>query len=377
MKILKKVALFLSIPVLYVFLTLSTLFRSRRYRGELKSKVWYEFYPEGLIDSRGRPSPFYFRKGIGNKLLVFLCGGGVSWSEESAARPMSIPSMMLGTTTYYTPKVYRFMRVFFTGILADKPENPFRDWNVIYIPYVTGDFHLGDNEFPYTDRKGRHRLIHHKGEGNTRIIMDMCRELFPEQETVLVCGDSAGAFGAVGNAPIVAEYYPDVPVTVYSDASQIIVPLWRRTAGQVWRVREKMLAKMEEEGDLYHDLIQYASAEIGKRAVFLRSNTLYDDVLIQFGSTLQGGAHEATPEAMQYYFESLRRTEKRLAESPLPYYAFVTSHNKNEKTGLTQHTMARSEKSFYHKDDVGISLCQWLLDAVDGTCRSVGCDALE
>ena len=110
---------------------------------------------------------------------------------------------------------------------------------------------------------------------------------------------------------------------------------------------------------------------------FLRSDTIYDDVLIQFGSTLQGGPHEATRDAVRYYVESLKATEKELAESGLAYHAFVTRHNYNEKTGLTQHTMARSGKSFYYGGDAGISLCQWIEDAVNGKHRSIGLDLLE
>jgi len=228
MKLLKRILFFLVIPLLYLFYTLKTLFKSKKYRGEMQPGVWYELRPEELRNAYGKPSPFYARKGTNNKLLVWFCGGGVSWSEQSAARPMTILQMMLGTTTYYTPKVYAFMRVFLTGILSQKPENPFRDWNVVYIPYVTGDFHLGDNEFTY----GKNKTLHHRGEPNTRIIMEECKKLFPlnETEALFVAGDSAGAFGAAGSAPLVAGYYPDVSVTVYSDASQLLLPLWKQVA---------------------------------------------------------------------------------------------------------------------------------------------------
>jgi len=374
MKILKRILFFFVIPVLYVVLSLKTLFKSKKYRGgELQPGIWYELCPKALRNAKGAPSPFYARKGTENKLLVWFCGGGVSWSEKSAAKPMTIPQMMLGTVTYYTPKVYGFMRVFFTGILSRKAENPFRDWNVVFIPYVTGDFHLGNNAFPYGPKK----TLYHVGEPNTRCIMEECKKLFPETEALFVAGDSAGAFGAAGNAPLVAGYYPNAPVTVYSDASQLLLPLWKRVAEEVWGVNEKMRAHIDEIGDLYGNLIEYSAGELGERAVFLRSNTIHDDVLTQFGSTLRGGPHEATPEAIQYYYESLRDSEKRLADSGLPYYSFITAHNKNPKTGLTQHTMSRAETAYYYKDDVGIALGQWLIDAADGNYQSCTIDLEE
>jgi len=244
---------------------------------------------------------------------------------------------------------------------------------MVFIPYVTGDFHLGNNEFKYG---GGRKTLFHVGEMNTRIIMDECKKLFPETDILLICGESAGAFAAAGNAPLVAGYYPGAPSVVYSDASQLVVPLWRETAGHVWGANGKLLDKIEESGDLYYDLVEYSSAGLGERAVFLRSNTFYDEVLIQFGSTLRGGPHEATPEAVSLYFNGLAATEKRLAASGLPYYAFLTSYNRNPKTGLTQHTMCHSGKAFYCSEDTGVSLCEWLTDAVAGRYRTLGRDEL-
>jgi hypothetical protein len=163
---------------------------------------------------------------------------------------------------------------------------------------------------------------------------------------------------------------------VYSDASQLVAPIWRKTARKVWRVEEKLRGMIEESGDLYYNLVEYSAGELRERAVFLRSNTHYDVVLIEFGSTLHGGPHEATPDATRRYHESLIATEQRLAKSKLPYHAFVSAHNKNARTGLTQHTMCRAEKSVYYAGDVGISLSQWVADAVNGECRSLGVDGL-
>ena len=386
MKVVRTIVMFLLVPVIYVFFTLKSLGRTKKYRGRPEPGLWYELRPEGLVNSRGKPSPFFFRKGGGDNLMIYFCGGGVSWSEESAGRPMSILRMMLSITSYYAPVAYRFVRTLFNGILSQKPENPFADWNMVFIPYVTGDFHLGNNDFKY---RGGRRTLHHVGENNTRIIMEECKKLFPGAAKLLICGESAGAFGAAGNAPLVARYYPDAKVTVYSDASQLVSPVWQKAAREVWRVNGMLLAKIEEDGkecaaegvsgnaaenideseDLYFKLVEYSACELGGRVVFLRSNTIRDVVLIEFGSTLQGGPHKATPEATKFFTDSLAATEKRLADSGLPYYAFITAHNENPKTGLTQHTMCHDEKSFHISGDAGISLSGWLSDAVN--CKYV------
>ena len=34
-----------------------------------------------------------------------------------------------------------------TDIASDK--NPFKDWSFVVITYATGDFHIGNNDYPY------------------------------------------------------------------------------------------------------------------------------------------------------------------------------------------------------------------------------------
>jgi hypothetical protein len=377
MKIVRIIFMFIFIPLIYVFLTLKSLTKTKKYRGILEPGEWYEINTKGLKNSKGKATPFFVRKGgdigAGNgassKLMIYFCGGGVSWSEVSAAKPMNILKMMLGSVTYYSPVAYRFVRTLFNGILSKKQNNPFSDWNTVFIPYVTGDFHLGNNEFKY---QGGRKTLYHAGEPNTKLIMDEVKKLFPDIEMLFICGESAGAFGAAGNAPLVAGYYPDVPVIVYSDASQLVVPLWREAAEKVWLVNKTMLEYIGEDGDLYYDLIRYSYAKLGDRAVFLRSNTLYDVVLIEFGSTLQGGLHKATPEAKKYFSDSLTATEKRIMESDIPYYFYLCSYGKNKKTGLTMHTMSHNEKSFHDNGEYDTSLAEWLTDAVNGKLYSIG-----
>ena len=370
---LKKILMVFVIPVFYVIVTLQSIGKSKKYRGELQTGVWHEFNLKGVRNSYGKPSPVFMRRGTENKLMVFFSGGGASWSEETAAKPMGIIKMALSINSYYSPKVWRWMRILFTGLLSGKPENPFANWNVLYIPYVTGDFHCGNNEFKYNNGK---KTLYHVGEINTRLIMDECKKQFPGADALLICGDRAGAFGCAANAPLVAGYYPDAPVTVYSDASQLVSHLWKETAANVWKANDKLVQKVEESGDLYYNLVEYACGELGSRASFLRSNTKYDDVLTTFESDMNGGPHTVTPASARQFRDGLIATEKRFMESELPYFAFITSHNKNKKTGMTQHTMCRNTKSVYFTGDVGVSLMSWVADAVNGNYRNIGRDEL-
>ncbi|MCL1801051.1 MAG: hypothetical protein FWG25_06795, partial [Promicromonosporaceae bacterium] len=41
--------------------------------------------------------------------------------------------------------------------------NPFRDWHMVNIPYVTADFHIGNHDFPYQSANNEPKVLHHHG----------------------------------------------------------------------------------------------------------------------------------------------------------------------------------------------------------------------
>ena len=223
---------------------------------------------------------------------------------------------------------------------------------------------MGNNDFPYTSRFGNPKLLRHCGERNARLAMDICRTLFPNPEALLIAGESAGAFAAVGNAPLVAGYYPGcADVTVYADSAQIVSPVLHGVVREVWKIDEKAADYVDTQGDLLFNYAQYAAAVLGERVVFLRSNTIYDGVLVPYQNKINNGQYTSTPEAIETYFQDLKASETRFAESGLPMYSFVSAHGKN-KSGLTQHTAVRG-KSYYSDEAVPMPLVQWLDAAVN------------
>ena len=94
-----------------------------------------------------------------NKLMLSFCGGGVSFSEFTAARPNR-----MGTKekqVYYALEAEPADLLLRTGTNGRSKKNPFRDWTVVVLPYTTGDFHCGQNDFPYTDLNGKSAVLHH------------------------------------------------------------------------------------------------------------------------------------------------------------------------------------------------------------------------
>jgi hypothetical protein len=156
---------------------------------------------------------FIHRSDTGSQNLLFMFeGGGACWDYDTcsgragvlgAANPngLSDDYMQQFTAKYVSPIV--------NG--AD-PGLPFRsrkdlvtkDWNIVYMPYCTGDVHVGNNIVTYTDPTGQQPPLtwHHSGYANTIAAANHARAQFPSVQKLLVTGFSAG-----GTATASAYYF--------------------------------------------------------------------------------------------------------------------------------------------------------------------------
>ena len=100
------------------------------------------------------------------------------------------------------------------GVLdAERPENPFRDYSMVYIPSCTGDVHTGSRVVTY----GPHR-VHQKGFLNARAALARTFREFPSPGTVFVTGCSAGSVGSAFHADAILRRYPRARVTQVGDS---------------------------------------------------------------------------------------------------------------------------------------------------------------
>ncbi len=95
------------------------------------------------------------------------------------------------------------------------PDNPFKDYSMIYVPYCTGDLHMGDRADVEID--GTMRQFH--GYTNVSAFLERIVPTFPDAGRVLVTGISAGGFGAALNYDHVASAFgADVKATLIDDS---------------------------------------------------------------------------------------------------------------------------------------------------------------
>jgi len=177
---------------------------------------WTKIEPGGdTICARGDAFHFFVRGGSVNKLVILFDGGGACWNAATCGLADQL----------FSPIADEELPEPGDGIANnDDEENPFRDWYQVFIPYCTGDIHWGNAVTTYQPEGDAPEItIHHKGQVNTRAVLDWVYEEFSAPETVFVTGVSAGAYGSIGWAPDVIEHYPDSYVAQLGDCGAGVI----------------------------------------------------------------------------------------------------------------------------------------------------------
>jgi hypothetical protein len=156
---------------------------------------------------------FFVRPGSSNNLLIHLEGGGACWNEGTCG--VADPAMATFDPTVAEDE----MAAYTAGIFDfENEENPFIDYNFVFVSYCTADVHMGDNVITYGEGDSAVD-IHHKGAVNAGAVLDWTYENFSEPESVFLTGCSAGALGSAFHAPGVMANYSDVPVVQLGDSA--------------------------------------------------------------------------------------------------------------------------------------------------------------
>lgn len=155
---------------------------------------------------------FFLRKANPRKLLIALDGGGACWDANTCIGTALAGDPIYQLTVNETPETLAQ-----AGGIADldNPHNPFANYTQVFIPYCTGDTHLGSKDTTYDFVFNGMPLpwtIHHRGYDN---LLSVLRELsayyqdigFAPAKTV-VLGGSAGGYGGLLALPAVKALLP-------------------------------------------------------------------------------------------------------------------------------------------------------------------------
>jgi hypothetical protein len=150
----------------------------------------------------GSEFSFWVREASPKKVVYYLESGG-GFSAETCAPDRGFYKTKI--TARPTSGIFDF---------ADE-RNPFADYSVVYVPYCTGDVHIGNATREYAPGL----TVQHKGHANGGAALNQLTETFPAATEVVVIGESAGSIAAPLYAGLVSDRLPDARITVLADAS--------------------------------------------------------------------------------------------------------------------------------------------------------------
>ena len=168
------------------------------------------------ICSHGTPYAYWARRGTNNKLLVYYQGGGACWNYITCALSLHDDDVNPAqddpalTTTGFAD--------------FSNPANPFKDWNVVFVSYCTGDIHFGDSFQNYQQASSPDVPIHHRGWINAQVVEKWAREHFVAPDELFITGSSAGAYGAIFNSSyLMSRTWPAARSFVLADAGNGVI----------------------------------------------------------------------------------------------------------------------------------------------------------
>jgi hypothetical protein len=168
------------------------------------SYPWVKVELPGTVCSDGSQYRFwYYDSPTSNNMVISFEGGGACWDYATcsgaagvlgAAHPNGIP------TDYITQFEPKYVSTLING--NDPGIPPFRSktniatagFDMVYVPYCTGDVHVGNRVVTYTDPSGVNPPIvfRHNGYNNTIAILNFLHTRFPSINKLVVTGFSAG-----------------------------------------------------------------------------------------------------------------------------------------------------------------------------------------
>ena len=207
---------------------------------------------DSIADPQGGPPldnsfHFYFKPGKDKKLVVYFNGGGACWNDATCVSSLALAGVPDARPSYNPSVLQNNSPEGAGGIFDDESkDNPFKDWSKVFIPYCSGDLHVGSNDVVYSDvdglvtsYPGAPVTVKHRGFDNFLAVKEWLKNNFVQEKgkdkgkdkskskskvkELLVTGSSAGGYGATLNFPHLQSVFPDARASMFADASEAIV----------------------------------------------------------------------------------------------------------------------------------------------------------
>src|SRR5258708_23299659 len=192
-------------------------------------------------------------------------------------------------------------------------KNPVREFTMVFVPYCTGDVHMGSREVEYEtkDAKGATRTfsVRHGGAANIEAAMDWVYANIKRPTVVFVAGSSAGAIPSPVIAEKMARHYPRSRVVQLGDAAggyhAPSVPALLAGWGATEYLQMDPAYKSIDSAEFTFERLYGAAARAAPRVRYAQFNTVEDGTQLYFLSLL-GIKGAALPQLLETDLAEIR-----------------------------------------------------------------------
>lgn len=300
--------------------------------------------PADCMCSDGSPFEFFVHKGDPTKVVFYLEGGGACFDPNTCAPDSNSFKRTVGHDDNLADLT--------TGIFDfANPANPFADWSVVFVPYCTGDVHIGNATTDY----GNGTVVQHKGFVNGSTALNATKDLFPNANQLVFAGESAGSVPTPLYAGLGRDLYPSATIKVLADGSgaypdiaginAVIGQFWgTMNALPDWPVNEGMTVEKWSLPGLF--------VQAGKHSpdiVFARHDYAFDKTQVFFAQLAGIPADDLV--------SLIDKNEQQIEASGIDFFSYISPGD--------SHTVL-SRPEFYTETQDGTSLLDWVTALVNG-----------
>lgn len=311
------------------------------------SAEWTAFAEDvDAVCADGSPARLFERTADPARVVLYLEGGGGCWSAETCA--FDGPDKAFVSTALATPEWLDQRGGIFD---LDDERNPLRDHSFVYVPYCTGDVHLGNSTTTY----GPDLVVEHRGYPNGTAAVERLAQAYPDATDVVVAGISAGAVAAPLYAGLVSDALPEARVLSVADSAGAYpdLPALNAHVGTLWGTMDALPEWPEVEGVSVRDWsIPGLYGIVARHAPDVRFASFdhaYDEAQVFYGQ-LAGIDADAL-------LELIEDNDRRIEADGATVARYVAPGS--------GHTILDGD-ALYETETEGVRFLDWITESIDG-----------
>jgi len=294
----------------------------------------------------GSAVDFMQRDADPEKVVLYFEGGGACFTAETCAFEGQEKTYI--SSSDQTPEDLAGRGGIFD---AENPDNPLGDYSFIYVPYCTGDVHIGNAATDYSEDL----TVQHRGYVNGNAALNHLVETYPDVEELVVTGASAGSVPTPLFSGLASDLLPDANIVSFGDSSGAYPDLeaLNGAIGSLWGTENAIPEWPETEGIAIEEwslpgLYTYGGLH-APDVTFAKFDHAYDEVQAFFGG-LAGVPGDELLTLIQEIEADVESTGVDVASYIAPG---------------TEHTIVAGD-AFYEMEVEGVELVDWFTELVEG-----------